>query len=138
MILEEILNIKSDKPELRKFGITIGIVLLLIGLVLLYYSKAACFYFIIIGFMLVASGILAPVILLPLQKLWMIFSILLGFVMTRVILSVLFYLVLTPMNIIARLFGKRFLDLRFNKEKRSYWNKREIIPYNKIDSERQF
>ena len=138
MIIEEIVNIKSDKPELRKFGITIGIVLLLIGLALLYYRSAAFFYFIIIGFMLAASGILAPVILLPLQKLWMIFSILLGFIMTRVILSVLFYLVFTPMNIIAGLFGKRFLDLRIKKEEASYWNKREIKPYSKIDSERQF
>ncbi|MFC2133953.1 SxtJ family membrane protein [Bacteroidota bacterium] len=138
MILEEIKNIKSDKTELKKFGLTIGIVLVLLCLVLLYTESSFYAYFLIVGAVFILSGFMAPAILLPFQKVWMTFAVLLGFVMTRVILSILFYLVFTPMKLIAGLFGKRFLDLRFKKNVESYWNKREVKPYEQIDSERQF
>ncbi|MFC2139996.1 SxtJ family membrane protein [Bacteroidota bacterium] len=138
MILEEIKNIKSDKTELKKFGRTIGIVLVLLGLVLLYSESSFYAYFLIVAAVFILSGFMAPAILLPFQKVWMTFTVLLGFVMTRVILSILFYLVFTPMKLIAGLFGKRFLDLRFKKNVESYWNKREVKPYEQIDSERQF
>ena len=39
MIREEIKNITSSKKDLRNFGISVGGVLVIIGLVLLYYSK---------------------------------------------------------------------------------------------------
>lgn len=138
MILEEIKSIKSDKPELKKFGITIGIVLLALGLVFYIYGNAASPSFVVAGVVIISAGLLFPAVLLPLQKAWMVLAVLLGFVMTRVILSVLFFLIFTPMNFIARLFGKRFLDLKIDKGATSYWNIRERKPHEKIETERQF
>jgi hypothetical protein len=138
MILEEIKNIKSDKKELRKFGITVGLVLVIIAALLLYYTKPSYPYFGVIGFLLILFGLIYPAVLKPLHKGWMSLAVVLGFIMTRVILSLLFYLVFMPMRFIARLFGKRFIDLRFKTESVSYWNKREIKVYEQIDTERQF
>ena len=137
MILEEIKNIKSDKKELRKFGITIGIVSFLIAIVLLIYSNSSAPLFIAIGGVLTAAAYIFPTILLPLQKIWMAIAVVLGFIMTRVILSFLFYLVITPINFISRLFGKDFLNLKIEKEKKSYWNLREE-EYEKSSTEKQF
>ncbi|OGU34849.1 MAG: hypothetical protein A2068_03065 [Ignavibacteria bacterium GWB2_35_6b] len=131
-------NIKSDNNELRKFGLTIGAVLLLISAAMFYYSNELKFQFGIAGLVLIISAYVFPKILLPFQKVWMGLALVLGFVMSRLILSLLFYLVITPIGLIAKLAKKDFLDLSINKTKKSYWNYREKKDYQKIDSERQF
>ena len=137
MILEEIKYIKSDKKELKKFGITIGGVLLIISAFLFIYEKPSASYFMGAGCVFQFFAQIIPIIFFPLQKIWMAFAVLMGFVMTRVILSILFYLVITPINLISRLFGKDFLNLKIEKEKKSYWNLREE-EYNKSSTEKQF
>ena len=137
MILEEIKNIKSDKKELKSFGITIGIVSILISIALFIYSKSSAPYFLTIGGVLVVSAYTFPKILLPIQKLWMALAVVLGFIMTRIILSILFYLVITPINFISKLFKKDFLSLKIEKEKKSYWNLRSE-EYDKSSTEKQF
>ncbi len=138
MILEEIKNIKGTKKDLRKFGLTVGIVLLVIAGFLFWKQKESYFYFGIIGAFLSLTGIVSPVILKPLNKIWMTLAILMGWVMTRVILIILFYIVLTPLAFAARIFGKNFLDLQIDKSKTSYWERREKIRAQPSDYERQF
>jgi multisubunit Na+/H+ antiporter MnhG subunit len=65
-------------------------------------------------------------------------AIILGFFMTRVILTILFYLVLTPISFIARIVGKKFMDLKYDKSANTYWEKRSVIQKKQIDYERQF
>ena len=47
-----------------------------------------------------------------------------GLVVTRVILTVLFYGVITPISLLGRLCGKRFLDVRIDKARATYWEER--------------
>jgi hypothetical protein len=137
MILEEIKNIKSDKKELKKFGITIGGTLLLISIFLFIYEKPSASYFMGGGFLFQAVAQIFPQLFLPLQKIWMAFAVVMGFVMTRVILSILFYIVIAPINFLSKLFGKDFLDLKIEKERDSYWNLRDE-EYSKSSTEKQF
>jgi hypothetical protein len=67
MLREEIKNIKSDTGDLRKFGITVGIVLALLGGLLLWREKDYSIYFLIISFVLISLGIISPIILKPVQ-----------------------------------------------------------------------
>ncbi|MBL1215222.1 MAG: ECF transporter S component [Ignavibacteriae bacterium] len=138
MIKEEIKNIKSSKTELRKFGLTVGSVLVIIGLILFYFEKSSFPYFLAAGAVLIVFGALLPKVLLPIQKVWMSIAVVLGFIMTRVILSVLYYLVITPIGLLAKIFGKDFLDRKIKKDEETYWNYREIKQFEKIDTERQF
>ena len=138
MLKEEFKNIKETKRDLRKFGLTVGGVLLIIGALLLYFEKPSAPYFGIIGAILFLSGIFSPQILKPLNKIWMGLAIVLGFFMSRLILTLLFYLVLTPIAIIAKLVGKKFMILKYNKSANSYWEKHSIIRKKQIDYERQF
>jgi Saxitoxin biosynthesis operon protein SxtJ len=138
MIKDEINSIKQSPKDLRKFGLTVGIVLLLIAFFLIWKHKPSQFYFLSIGAILILSGLLFPLILFPLNKVWMTLAILLGWLMTRVILSVLFYLVITPISLIARISGKHFLDLKIDKTRASYWEKRKNVPSTPTDYERQF
>jgi hypothetical protein len=138
MIKDEIKNIKQRPGDLRRFGITIGTIILLIACFLIWKHKHSGYYLLLFGDILVLFGIFFPTILQPLNKAWMTLSILLGWVMTRVILSVLFYIVITPISLIARLFSKDFLDLKIDKSRISYWEKRKSTPPTPADYERQF
>ncbi|PKL90415.1 MAG: hypothetical protein CVV23_00760 [Ignavibacteriae bacterium HGW-Ignavibacteriae-2] len=138
MLLEEIKNIKSDEAESKKFGITIGIVSILVAFVLFYFGKESYQIFSIIGGLLIIGGIVFPNLLKPIQKLWMTLAVILGFVMSRVILLILFYFVVTPIGLLAKISGKDFLDLKLKKDQKSYWLTRETKEYLKIDTERQF
>ena len=124
-MFEEIVGIKSGKKELREFGLTIGIFLSLLGGIALWRGKAIYPYFLISGAFFILSGIFLSFILKPLQKAWMAFSIILGFFMSRVILTVLFYLVLTPIGILTKLLGKDILNQKIDKNKASYWHARD-------------
>lgn len=138
MLIEEIKNIKSGRSDLRKFGITVGIVVGLIGGLLLWKDRGSYPYFLTISVFLIVSGILFPKVLLPLQRVWMTIAVIMGWFMTRVILSILFYLVFTPIGLIARLMGKEFLELKIDKRRDSYWIYRKEKPYDRRDYERQF
>ena len=138
MILEEIKNIKESKKDLRKFGLTIGIALVVIAAVLILTRKHSALYFGAVGFLIAAIGIIVPQILKPLNKVWMSLSIILGSIMTRVILIFLFYLAITPIGLLTKLLRKDFLDMNIDKAKGSYWLKRERKKFDPKDYERQF
>jgi Saxitoxin biosynthesis operon protein SxtJ len=138
MLKEEIKNIKDDKNTLRKFGLTVGIVLLLVGIVLYLTGKSSAVVFGGVGVLLMLFGLILPNILKPLNKIWMILAVILGWFMSRLILFILFYIVLTPIGIFLRIIGKDFLNLRTDKNCDSYWEKREKTVSEKIDYERQF
>ncbi|HEY6437405.1 MAG TPA: SxtJ family membrane protein [Ignavibacteriaceae bacterium] len=138
MFKEEFKHIKETKKDLRKFGLTVGSVLLIIAALLFYFEKSSSIYFAAIGGLLFISGLFIPQILKPLNKIWMGLAIVLGFFMSRLILTVLFYFVLTPISFIARLVGKKFMILKFDKPAKTYWEKRTNIQKKQIDYERQF
>ena len=121
-MFEEIKNIQSEKSDLRKFGITIGVILLIIAGFLFWKEKESFQILLTFGVTLCILGIAIPFILKPIYWVWMIFATILGWIMTRVILSLLFYIIITPIGLILRFFGKQFLELRWDKSKESYWN----------------
>ena len=137
-MLEEIKNIKSEKSDLRKFGITIGVILLIIAGFLLWKEKESYQILLTFGVTLFILGIAIPVILKPIYWVWMILATILGWIMTRVILSLLFYIIFTPIGLILRFFGKQFLELRWDKSKESYWNFRTNEHLQNENYEKQF
>ena len=137
-MIEEIENIKSEKIDLRKFGIMVGTVLLIIAGLLFWKEKESFQLFLAIGIVLFVAGIATPFTLKPIYWVWMTFATILGWLMTRVILSLLFYVILTPIGLIARLFGKQFLGLKMDHSKQSYWNMRPVEASNTQNYEKQF
>ena len=138
MIIEGIRNIKSGKKELRQFGVTLGIVLGLLGGLFLLRQKDCYFYFFIFSAVFLFLCLIAPIVLKPVQKVWMSLAIIIGWFVTRAILTVLFYLVVTPIGILARLVGKDFLDIKFDRNTDSYWLAREPAKFDKRSYENQF
>lgn len=138
MLLEEIKNIKSEKKDLRNFGLIIGIALGLLAGLLWWKGRDAYLIFAIIALAFILVGLLSPSVLKPLQKAWMTLAVIMGWIMTRMILSILFYLVFTVIGGMGRLFGKQFLDLKIAPSINSYWIKRESKSFDKSGYEKQF
>ena len=130
-------RIKITKEEIRKFGIVIGSILLIIGVILLWKRNIYYPILMIIGVFLFVGGLSIPIILKPIYIIWMIFATIMGWLMTRFILSLLFYGLITPISLIARLMGKKFIYLRWDKINNSYWNYRSNKVQN-VDYEKQY
>ena len=138
MLLEEIKNIKSNKKDLRDFGITFGVLLGVLAGALWWKEKDTYTIFALLSGAFFFFGLALPSLLKPLQKAWMMFAVVLGWFMTRLILSVLFYVVFTFIGGVARLFGKKFLGQNIDKSKKSYWVYRDAVPFSKGKYEKQF
>jgi len=138
MIIEEIKNIKSSKKELRQFGITIGIVTGLLALVAFLRQKDTKTLFLLLSITFLFFGIVFPIVLKPIQKIWMSLATIIGWFVTRIILTILFYLVVSPLGIVAKIFGKASLGMRFDKGATTYWIPKDYTKDNKKNYENQF
>jgi hypothetical protein len=84
------------------------------------------------------SGIRNSVWLTPLNALWMKFGVLLGLIIAPVALGILFFIVIAPLGIVARAFGKDFLRIKPDATKASYWIHREPPGPDAASMHRQF
>ncbi|MEO7158412.1 MAG: SxtJ family membrane protein [Vicinamibacterales bacterium] len=93
-------------PE-RSFGLSVGGVLLLMaGFALWRGRMTAAEWLGAVGAVLVVLGAVAPALLYYPSKVWWRFAIALGWVNARIILSVAFAIVLTPISLVWRLIGR--------------------------------
>ena len=129
---------KVNKKELRKFALTLGIFLAVLGILLLYFQKSTHYYFWGSGGGLILIGLTWPVLLTPLYRFWMALAAVLNFIMLRLILGMVFYLFFTLIGGLGRLFGKQFLDKKKDPNRTSYWHGREPLEFNKERYEKQF
>lgn len=138
VIVEEVRSLREDPASLRKFGLTMGIALAVFGGLFLWRGHEPAPYLFIIAAAFLLVAVLAPRALKPVHRGWMTLAIVLGWFMTRVLLVIVFYVGVTPVALIARLTGKRFLDLEFDPDAESYWEKREPQTRGKERYESQF
>lgn len=139
-ILRDIKNIKSGRKELREFGLVMGVALPVLALLLmLLFKKPINWYKIsIVSALFIGLGLALPILLKPIHKIWMAIAVVMGFFMSRLILTLLFYGVITPIGLLTRLLGKDILGERITREKRSYWHQRPAAMKSKESYENQY
>ena len=137
-IQADLKKLKTGARDLRKFGLTVGGVFLLLGVMLLLRHRSSYPLFCGAGALLVTLGVIWPRALKYIYIAWMALAFTLGFVMSNVILTLFFFAVVTPIGLLARLFGKDFLARKWDEQAPTYWIPfaREAKPANSY--ERQF
>lgn len=112
------------KKEIRKFGIILGIILVIIsGLLFLKGSIIASQWLLAVSGMSLLSAIFLPVLLLPVHKFMMWLTHYMGLVMTTIILTLVFYSIFTLISLLLKIVKKDLLDKGINKGVSSYWIK---------------
>lgn len=120
-IRSDLKKLKTGVRDLRKFGLTVGGVFVAIGIVLFLRHGRSYPLFLGAGATLILFGALWPVALKYIYIAWMGLAFTLGFLMSNVILTLFFYLLVTPIGLLARLFGKDFLARKLDRQATSYW-----------------
>tara|TARA_B100000029_G_C17508049_1_gene935213 strand:- start:654 stop:1055 length:402 start_codon:yes stop_codon:yes gene_type:complete len=109
----------------RSFGLVFFVVFLIISLWPLISEEPIRIWSAVISLIFLILGIINSKFLTPLNKIWHKFGILLGNIVSPIVMGILFFAVVTPTGLILRIFGKDLLGKKFDKEKKSYWVKRE-------------
>lgn len=126
------------RKELRRFGFTVAIPLALLAGLGVW--RGHTLFPSVLGGLAFALGVLAllaPRFLRPVHKHWMQMAHALGWLNTRVLLGLVYFLVMTPIGIVMRLMGRDPLDRRL-KDRPSYWVGRKQPPDLKESMEHRF
>ena len=121
------MNTKDIKISSNKsFGIVFTVVFGLIAFWPLIKGNDIRLWSLIISIIFLVLGLINSKILTPLNKLWFKFGIFLGNFIAPIVMSIIFFLVVTPTGIIMKLLGKDLIKLKKNNEK-SYWIEKKNI-----------
>lgn len=139
MIQKDLQQLSITPRDLRKFGLVVGGVFSLLGGWFLFRHKPAWPYFLAPGVPLVLLGLLNPCSLKRVYLAWMALAFMLGLVVSTVVLTLFYFLVLTPIALLGRLCGKDFLSEKLDPCAKSYFLVRDRSVVRKpADWEEQF
>ena len=139
MIREEIAQLNTSASNLRRFGLVVGGVFAVLGGWCLWRGKAVAPWLLAPGGALLVLGTVSPQSLRKIYIGWMSLALVLGLIVSTILLAGFFYGVVTPVGLLARWFGKDFLNRRLEPDRPSYWIPRtRSRTAAKTDYERQF
>ncbi len=113
----------KHKDNNKSFGILFFIVFLLIAIWPVLESGSIRVWSLAISIIFLVLGIINSKILSPLKKGWIKLGEILGKIVAPIVMGFIYFIVITPIGVLMRLFGKDLLNIKFNKNK-SYWIKR--------------
>lgn len=113
------IKINSEKS----FGLFFAIIFFGISFWPLINGNSIRYWSLFLAIILLIVSLLVPKILRPLNFLWFKFGLLLGTIVSKIVLAVIFFLIVTPTSIIMKLFMNNFFRLKSEKLLNSYWEK---------------
>jgi hypothetical protein len=129
---------RHSPRELRRFGLVVGGIFLLLAGVSRWRGHAVPPLLLgTAGVLLVLPGLVAPRLLDPVERVWMRFAESLGRVNARIILTLIFYLVVTPFGLVRGLV-RGPTDRQIRDGRGSLWVQRRSGPVDPARYRQQF
>ena len=127
-IPRELSTLETSDKSIRKFGAVIAVGFGLIGTFIYLGTNNLdpAQWLWGIGLLFLILGFILPSVVKPFYRLWMLIAYLLGGFVSRIILTLLFYFVLTPIGLVLRLLGKDLLSKSASSSQESYWVKKDL------------
>ena len=113
------------KSSNKSFGILFFLVFFVFGLWPLTKEMSPNIYLITISIIFLTLGLLNSKLLSPINEIWIKFGEILGKIIAPLIMALVYFLILTPISLLVRAFGKDLLGLKYLKQQNSYWIKRK-------------
>ena len=107
----------------KSFGILFFVVFFLYGIWPILSSNEIRIWSLSMGIIFLILGLLNSKLLTPFHNLWLKFGTLLGSIVSPIVMFLVYFVFITPLAVIIRLFRKDLLRKKFNKSP-SYWIKR--------------
>ena len=104
----------------KSFGLLFFVVFLILGLWPLKNGENLNFYFITASIIFLILGLINSKLLSPLNKSWIKLGEILGIIIAPIVMALVYFVILTPVSLIVRIFGKDLLSLKLFKEKETY------------------
>ncbi len=122
------LNLNPSKKDLRLFSLLLLAFLTFVGWIVVRKSGSypAAGSVVGAGVVFAVLGFTAPRAVRPLYVALMIVNYPIGWVVTHVVMALIFYLVVTPVGVIMRLSGRDPMERRFDRSAKTYWKPRRI------------
>ena len=112
---------KNQLPSNKNFGYFFTFLFALVGVYFYFSANLGWTYvFIVVASFFLLITLIKSDALLPLNKLWMSFGLLLGRIASPLVLGIIFFGLFTPIAILMRIIGRDELRLKLN-QKQSYW-----------------
>ncbi len=135
---QEIAELRPERKDLRNLGLVFCAAFCVLAGISIWKGGQAWPWLLAVAGLMLALGLLLPAALRPLYKVWMSFAVIMGFFMSRIILGIVFYLVVTPIGLIMRLLGKDILDQKWDRGAPTYWKQRERGAFDRRRAEKMF
>ena len=112
---------ETELPSNKRFGNFFTFVFIIMASYF-YFNKSLnlTYIFGVVAAVFILVTILKDELLLPLNRLWMRFGLLIGMIIGPIVLGLIFFILFSPVAIFMRLFGRDELHLKY-KKKSSYW-----------------
>jgi len=120
-------RVDSDKIKIssnRSFGLLFFVVFLIVSLWPLTHEGSIRIWSVIVSAVFLILGLINSRLLTPLNVLWFKLGMILGAIISPIVMGIVFFLVVTPTGFILRIMGKDLLNKKYDKEKETYWIKR--------------
>ena len=128
----------SKGRHLRRFGLTMAIGFTLVGALSWWRGHTmAPAVFWAVAAVNGAAALVAPTALAPVERVWLVLGGYLAWINTRIILTLVFYGVVTPVGVLVRVFRDP-LDRQLYESRTSYWLRRGTEPFDASRYYRQF
>lgn len=121
--MSEKTEVAADTPKaLRDFGLIMAVMLIVMfGVVLPWlFSFETPYWPFIASLLFAAVALLKPMLLAPVNRLWLKISIVLGWINTRLIMGIMYFFLIVPMGLVMRLLGKDPLSNKILKDAKTY------------------
>jgi len=115
----------KSKSSNKSFGLLFFVVFLGLGLWPIKNGENLNQYLIIISLIFLVLGLTNSKLLSPLNNTWVKFGEILGIILAPLVMALVYFIILTPISLIVRIFGKDLLGLKFLKKQDTYWIKRK-------------
>jgi hypothetical protein len=108
----------------RSFGLTFAIIFGFFALSPLVRGRPMRGWALVVAAVFFLGALALPRVLVPLNRTWLRFGLLLHACISPVILALVFYSTVTPIGLVRRMLGNDPLRLRFDREAVTYWIER--------------
>jgi len=132
-------KMRNESKDLRHFGEVLAFILIIFGAIqFLKHRILLSEWLAASGLIIICASLIKPLVLKPVYAVFLKVTHAIGWFNTRVILVVIYFVVITPIAVVIRIFGKDPLDRKIIKQAHTYWVKRPADRTDKVKLERQF